>query len=430
MNEIDVLIKSYDMQRKRMEGLSPLICQWFDIVLMDIHRSLPKQEGGILLGCPIWGPKYVDEMVRYSLASLGEEQNLQALAHKASIVFYGLKSDRPNIWAATRWLRQSGIHTVWRDVPAEMFHALKETPEDKYAILSPVQNLLAIEAGHNGMGLHMYMPDHLYCAGYFKRLAELGGKHPAIVQQTCSVDVGSAASDVEYWRQVGSDFLAIPPAQLGGLMLKHMHRRTSRTIMNGLNQGDYPRSHQATWIGKDAIHMASAPQNIAWLCHELCMDAPVAFTSTMDMLPPDYIPFGMSYMAQPGDGLVHAELSSPMDLVKAGLDGYGTLEEFVYRHWAQVGFTEDYMEWFTRRCLIPIPEGAAWEWFEGRDGRPMRGGEIAAQHRHIVSAVLQGHVPAMKRMFRGQAPLRWPRPDDIDWLNGMEPEAVKEAADD
>jgi len=42
MNEIDILIESYDMQRKRMEAIAPIICQWFDQVLMDIHRSLPK----------------------------------------------------------------------------------------------------------------------------------------------------------------------------------------------------------------------------------------------------------------------------------------------------------------------------------------------------------------------------------------------------
>src|SRR5512139_2327129 len=366
MNEIDVLIESYDAQRKRMETVAPNMCVWFDHVLMQIHSSLPTSTGGLLMGCPVWGEAYIDRMVRYSLPV-----------------------DRPLIWKATRWMRQMGIHTVWRDIPAGIMQVLSAMPEDKYAILSTVQNLLAIEAGHNSMGLHMYMIDHMYCDGYFENLAKLGGKHDAIVQQGCSVDVARAAEDIEYWRQAGTNVLAIPPRELGGIIHKHMHLRTSRTIMNGLDFPNvFPKSHQNTWIGKNAIHMASAPQNIAWLSPQLCMDAPVAFTSTLDMLPPEYIPPHTAYMAGADDGLVFAQLSDPKRIPPSG---YGDFDQFSYRHWAQVGHTQDYMEYFTKRCLIPIPEQA--------DG--MSEEEIAYQHDWIVKQLLAYRTKATDAFFRG-----------------------------
>jgi hypothetical protein len=403
VNEIDILIESYDMQRKRMETVAPAMCQWFDLMLMQIHASLPVPTGGLLMGCPVWGEAYVDRMIRYSLPTLGSDKNLEALSGKAVMVFYGIKADRPIIWKATRWMRQMGIPTIWRDIPLELMQVLSQTAEDKYAILSTVQNLLAIEAGHNGMALHMYMIDHAYQDGYFYNLARLGGKHDAIVQQGCSVDVDSAAPDIENFRQAGTGAIAIPTQQMGAIILKHMHSRTSRTIMNGLDfPNQMPRSHQATWIGNGAIHMASAPQNIAWLSPQLCMDAPVAFTSTLDMLPPEYIPPGTAYMAGPDDGLAFCELSDPKRAAPASLLAPGDMEGFIYRHWAQVGFTEDYMEYFGKRCLIRIPEQDDY----------MPDAEIAAQHNHILHAVKDGHVRSMKKMFRGQAPLRWPNEDE------------------
>lgn len=397
-NEIDVLIESYDIQRKRMEGIAPLLCAWFTQQYMIINQQLPTSAGGLLMGCPVWGDEYIDRMIRYSLPTLMTDKNVEALAGKATIVFYSLLADVPTLWKATRTLRQVGIHTVFREIPVELMQALSVTADDKYGILSSVQNLLALEAGHHNMGLHMYMLDHLYSDGYFGNLARLGGKHAAIIQQGCSVDVEAAGPDIENWRQAGTNVLAIPPLAIGEIILKHMHPRTGRTVMNGLEPGNYPNSHQATWIGKDAIHMASAPQNIVWLCPELCMDAAVAFTSTMDMLPCEYIPPGAEYMVQPPDGMAFCELSSPKRVAPVS---YGGMPQFAYRHWAQVGFTPDYMHYFERLCQIAIPSAEVSRW------TPMSEADIEAQHRLIVQGVKDGLPEAQMKFFRGQCPLRW-----------------------
>ena len=346
------------------------------------------------MGAPVWGEKYIDRMVRYTLASLGSPRNLEALAGKAVLVFYGLAHERDGLWQATRWLRQSGIHTLFRNLPPEITQMAWS--QDKYGVLSVVQNLLAHEAGHTGRGLHMFMPDHLYCDGYFENLAKLGAKHAAIIQQGMSANIDAAADDLEAYRDPATNALVMKPEEVGGLALKHLHPRTARTVMNGLEFGkQWPTSHQVTWVGKDAVHMACAPQNIAWLCPELCLDAPIAFSSTMDMLPPEYIPIGAEYAAQPEDGLAFCELSDSKNVAPIG---YTDEAEFAVRHWQQCAFTTDYMGYFAKRSLTPIPHNP--------DG--MSDEAIEAQHVAIGRRLDERKVWAMEAFFRSQCPLRWP----------------------
>lgn len=407
MNGASLVLAQNANSVKRMDAMTPVLCKWFGDELMKVHAQLPTSAGGILMGCPIWGAEYIDRMVRYTLPTLGTEKNLNALAGKASMVFYGVPHERDALWKHTRWLRQVGIHTVWRNLPLDILDATEG--QDKYGLLSAVQNLLAHEAGHTERGLHMFMPDHLYCEGYFESLARLGGKHDGIVQQGMSANIETAAPDIEYWRQAGGDVLAIPARELGGLALKHIHARTGRTIMNNLKFGEeWPKSHQATWIGKTAVHMASAPQNIAWLSPQLCLDAPIAFTSTMDMLPCEYIPPGVEYMAGEHDGLAFCELSDPRNVAPVG---YTDFDEFLVRHWQQVAFTNDYQRYFERRCMTPIPEQTEF----------MADEEIERQHKAISNALMAGKTRTMEMYFRSQCPLRWPE-------EAFEP--LKVAADD
>ena len=377
---------------KRLDMMTPLLCQWFGRELTKLHERLPTATGGLLMGCPIWGEEYIDRMCRYSLPTLGTDANLQALTNKAVMVFYGLQEERDLLWKMTRWLRQVGIHTIFRDLPRDMLEAA--VGQDKYGFLSVVQNLLAHEAGHAGMDLHMYMVDHLYNQDYFVNLGRLGAKYDAIVQQGMSANIETAAEDIEKWRQ--GDVIAIPARDLGGLALHHIHARTGRTVMNHLKFGEeWPKSHQATWIGKTAVHMASAPQNIAFLSAQLCLDAPIAFTSTMDMLPCEYIPPGVEYMAGEHDGLAFCELSDPKNVAPIG---HTDFDEFMVRHWQQVAFTNDYQRYFDRRCLTPIPEQTEF----------MSDEEIARQHRAIGKGLMNHKVRAMEMYFRSQCPLRWP----------------------
>lgn len=398
MNEVDAVLAGNHAAVARMASNSPLLAAWFEAEIAALHQTCPTEHGGILMGTPVWGMEYVERMVTYSLPCLGTPDNLKALSGKAVMVFYGTRAERGFLYKATRWLRQAGIHTLFRDIPAELITNINH-PEDKYGILAVVQNVLAHMAGHNGMGMHMYCADHAYADGYFLSMAKLAAKHPAIIQQGMSANIDTMAADLEPFRNPDDGSLAIPAETLGGLTLKHIHARTSKTIANGLRfPEEWPSSHQVTWVGKDAVHMAATPQNIVYLCPELCMDAPIAFTSTLDMLPPEYIPPGCWYMAGRDDGLVFCEMSG-QKLVPPFIKG--TLDQFIMRHWQQVSFTDDYVEYFAKRCLTPIPERA--------EGEYLPDDEIERQHAYILEHTRKGKPWAMETYFRSQVPVRFPQ---------------------
>jgi hypothetical protein len=396
VNEVDAVLAGNKNAVERMASNAPLLAAWFEHEIGELHKTCPTEHGGLLMGTPVWGAEYVERMCTYSLPCLGAPKNLEALSGKAVIVFYGVRADRGALFKATRWLRQVGIHTLFRDIPKELIDNIGH-PEDKYGILSVVQNVIAHMAGHNGMAMHMYCADHAYADGYFHSLARLGAKHPAIIQQGMSANIDTLADDLEKFRDPDTGALAVPAETLGGLTLKHIHARTGKTIANGLKFPDeWPSSHQVSWIGKDAVHMAATPQNVAYLCPELCMDAPVAFTSTLDMLPPEYIPPGQWYMAGRDDGMVFCELSGEK-LVPPFIKG--SLDQFILRHWQQVSFVDDYTPYFAQRCLTPIPERA--------EGEYMPDAEIEAQHAYILEHTAKGKPWAMDTYYRSQVPLRW-----------------------
>lgn len=396
MNPQDELVRLVDRNNasiRRMEAFAPALCQWFDSELMAVSSQLPQATGGILMGAPVWGQAYIERMLLYSLPTLGSPKNLEALSGKCSFVFYSTPGDRPILWQATRWMRQAGIHTVWRDIPQELLEMLTH-PESKYGVLSACQNALTHMAGHAGAGFHMYMPDHAYSDGYFHSLARLGAKYPAIVQQTVSVDIEAAKPELEFCRRDGSA-LVIPAKQLGAIALRHMHARSNGHIMNkGRIPDQMPDSRQAIWIGKDSIAIADCCRNLMWLAPELCMDAPIAFTSTLDMLAPEYIPPGTWYEPSADDDMVHVELSAGRHKEPRG---YVSSERFILRCWAQVSYTEDYMEYMERLSRLPIPEQTDYLSEE----------EIERQHQWILNAMREGKTRAMEAYFARQHPSRW-----------------------
>jgi hypothetical protein len=188
MNEAELVIQGNAAAVRRMDQISPMLAAWFKADLLEIHRALPHAHGGLLLGAPVWGLPYIERMMRYSICSLLTEANLEALSGKAMMVLYTLPDETARVWELVRPLRQAGIHTPMAEIPAPIWDAMQQTKDDKYGIVSTVGSLLAHRAGHAEMGLHMYMPDHVYGSSYFLNLAKLGGKHAGIIQQSVSDD--------------------------------------------------------------------------------------------------------------------------------------------------------------------------------------------------------------------------------------------------
>lgn len=416
MSSLDALLKSNVTGMKRARALAPVLAEWFDNEFIDLHRSMPQRgDGGILMGCPIWGDAYIRRMALYSLPTLGTDRNIEALSGRCSIIFYTEMAARPPIWAATRWLRQSGIHTVFRHLPPALVRLANSNSEDRYGLLATVENIVAHTAGHIGAGIHMYMADHLYGPAYFENLDRLSKQHEAIVQQGVSVNAATAILPIEKWRQE-SGALEIPDIELGRIARNHMHPRSSMFVMNRGHIPDrMPDSRQCSWIGRDAIHIADPCANLAWIGPRLCLDAPVEFSSTLDMLAPDYIPGDQFYMPTRDDGLAFFELS---DASRVASQDYVGLDQFLLRYWAQVAFTEDYEPYMQRRSVMPIPEQA-----DGLDDA-----EIERQHQWVLMALRSGKAQTMEAHASSQFPSRWPRaaaePDPAVLMPMMREKAV------
>lgn len=396
MNDLARLVANNKACIRRSVEVTPLMAEWFDRELLALPAS-QRRGGVILMGAPVWGPRYIQRMALYSLASMGSDRNIAALSGRCEMLFYTTRAERPLVWDATRWLRQCGVHTIMAELPEALVALASQTPEDRYALLATVQNILAHRAGRLGMGLHMWMVDHLYGEGYFERLGVLGTKHEAIVQQGVSVDVASAAGDLERWREP-TGAIAIPDRELGGVALAHMHERSSRNVIgrDGRRVPDrMPDCRQVMWVGRDALCIADPCQNLAWLAPELCLDAPVNFMSTLDMLAPDYVR-GPWYMPAADDGLAFCELS---DADREPSEPHASLPRFLLRAWAQVGFTDDYWEYFERLCRVPIPPQA--------DG--LSDAEIDLQHRQVLELLRAGKTRSMEAYHRGQFPPRFDR---------------------
>jgi hypothetical protein len=193
------------------------------------------------------------------------------------------------------------------------------------------------------------------------------------------------------------------------------------------------------WIGKNHIHILDPCHLITWLCPELCQDAPISFTSTMDMLHPDYTPPGAWHMVGPDEGMVFCELTGSD---RVGPPAFVSAERFLMRSWQQVAFTNDYMQYMDRLCLVKIPdqeeaaeERAALERnIANSEGRHEDAGgitaertwytdeHIAGEHKAIVEMLKRNKPAAMEVYFRSQVPSRWPEEE------APAPDASKEAA--
>lgn len=379
---------------------------WFDAELMAVHAQMPQRHGGLLMGCPIWGKPYIERMVLYTLATLAAERNVAALSGRCWMVFYTTTPERPIVWQATRWLRQVGVHTLFRELPGELATLASKSPTARYALLAAVQNILAHMAGHAGMGLHMWMPDHPYSERYFERLGELGTHHEVIVQQSVSTDASVMERELERRREPGGA-IAIPGLDLNGLAVRHMHRRSAIALMDASRIPDrLPSGRQLLWIGRDALHVADVCRNLVWVCPELCLDAPADFLSTLDVLAPNYIRGPWCDVSHDPD-MAYCELS-PANRVAD--ERVFSRAQWTANVWEFSNFTDDYTPFFERRIRIPISEQAEF----------VPDGEIERQHQWAINVLRADKTAAMEAHFREQFPPRFPR----------EPEVERLAADD
>jgi hypothetical protein len=365
-----------DKLRQVTKRLEP----WFDAEIAALYEQPPSPFGTqrprhwaqqhmpgptVLLGCPIWGRSYIERFATYCLPTLGTPENLAALSARCRLVLYSPAAARPMLYRLTRWLRVAGIELQFREIPddllAEMAIPPDATPEQRteqydrqFCLIGCVQNLLTHMAGRDGMGFHMLMPDHVYAQGYFANMFRLATDHHAIAQAGLSVDLEAAKDALEMCRHE-SGALVIPDREMGDIAAAHLHPESLSLYMNhGSIPDRLPRGPRLIWQSQDALHVYSCFNNPAWLSPLLCADAPIAFTSTMDCLMPEFVADSF-HVPTPADGMAFVEVSGPGKHIPGKWVDGSTYCDWV---WNRLNFQRDYFPYFKRPMVLETSHNA------------------------------------------------------------------------
>ena len=354
----------FDPKTDRAEHIAKRLQPWFDQEMYEIYGSPPDAPPGhwaqqhmtrLMMGFPVWGKEYIQRFVLYGLASIMAPPNLAALKGRCRVVIYTENAARPVLFRLTRPAHRAGIDFVFRNIPDWVLELTKEW-ESQFFVVGCVQNICAHMASRAGMAFSMTMPDHLVGPQFYPNLIRLGQKHEAIYQAGLSIEIGAAAEHIEQFRAEDGS-LSVPDIELGNLAAKHLHPQSHAHLMNLAKVPDHmPMSHRLIWQGKESIHIHSCHGNPIWLAPHLLRDPPIAFTSTMDCLTPEYVP-GEFYVPTPQDQMAFVEVS---DFRKPELGQSVSADGFAEWVFNQTSFTDDYWPYFKRPSVMrcsPQPEG-------------------------------------------------------------------------
>lgn len=340
-----------------------LMQPWFNAEHEDLYgRAMPKGEG-VLMACPLWGREYIERFAYYSIPTLLAPANAAALKDRSRLVLFIPAAARPMLHRLTRGLANAGIEPIFRDIPENVMAMLYRGDYGaRFRALAVVDNIGTHMAGRARMGFHMYQPDQAYSHRYFENLDRLGKDHHAIVHMGFNVNLASAEMEIERYR-IGTGALVFPDRELGDLGYRHMHPQCRLHSMNDASIPDrLPASHRLWWQGQDTVHFHSAHVHPAWLSPELCLDSPVAFTSTLDTLLPEYVPPNEKgeiefYVPTVDDGMVYVELS---DGGKPANRPYIPMADFCGDFWRNSSFGDAYTPYFKRSIPVPIKPQASF----------------------------------------------------------------------
>jgi hypothetical protein len=357
------------MPESRGRAIARKLAPWFDAEIAVLYgRPAAWRPDSVLMGCPIWGPAFIDRFAKWCLPTVGANANIEALAGRCRLMIYAPREARASLFRLTRPLRGAGVELVLREIPdallAEMAPSPDATPAEraeKYAtqfcLIGCIQNLLVHHAGRDGMGFHMLMPDHVYAKDYFANMRRLARDHEAIAQAGVNVDLEAAAPALEQYRDADSKVLAIPDRALGDIAAAHLHAESLALFMN---HGDFPErlpiGPRLIWQSPEALHVYSCFNNPAWLSPALCATAPTVLTDTMDCVLPDFVSGDAFYVPTPADGMAFVEVSPPGKPVPGR---WVDAASYCSWWWKRNSNTRDYHPYFRRPTLMATSRYAA-----------------------------------------------------------------------
>lgn len=354
------------MPPSQIQDFLPVLEGWFGSEIARLYNEwADPAPGQLLLGCPVWGQKYVDRFAHYCLPTLMSPRNAAALKGRTRLLIYTDTESLSQVWAYTRGLEAHGIRVrlvlispeVMRHVPkaGEKLQDGDQRGLYKYWVLGVIGNALAQVAWRDQMGMHVLHPDHLYAPTYFENLFRLSEKYDGICQTGISANIVTAASEIERYRVMEEGphkgVLIIPDRDLGDIGFRHLHKQTRGSLMNNARiPNDMPHSHFLAWQGRDKLVLHCCHMNAAWMRFDHDKPPRTRIPATLDaelpaFMQPDF------YVPTIDDGMTFIEVSDDDKLAEEELVDLPT---FVRRCWSHVRFQRDWMPWFVRPCEVPI----------------------------------------------------------------------------
>lgn len=372
----------------------PLLRKWFDGEMDALRKAVPftPDNLAIVMGCPVYGEKFIDRFFDFCVPSLLAPGNLSALSRACKVVLFTAQQDFDRLVAGIKVLEHYGMDVEIHIIPGEIMERTKDHEYNKYWLLGTVQQLSIQIARLNGMGFHMLVPDHLYCDGYFSNLFRLAKDYHGICHTTISGDLAPCLKELAAYRT--GDALSVPADKLGSIAWKHRHSQNDNFFVR--DDDDMPDSHFYMWPHDGALYIYSPHQNVAYLSPEVCRKAPILLHNALDTMLPDYMSDGF-YTPSIEDGMVFVELS---DDSKVGGKDRVALQWWIYRVWSVVHFREAYLPFMCLPSVVPT-------------GDSLMSPEFKERQAKLVAALVEA-MPAAKKIH--------------DFLETQFSETMKEAA--
>lgn len=323
---------------------------WFARALFDVHGQAQQELGGLLMGCPLWGDRFIRRFEVYCASSMLAPENARAL-QGARMVLFTDDDSVGRLVSIKRRIEGAGIQVLLRQIPPDLAARMGRTNQGKYLVLGAVHNIMVQMAARWGMGFHMLVPDHLYGERYFPSLKRLATKHHAIVQCSISANLVTAARGLERFRKPDGH-LAAPGRKLCALAWRHLHPQMRVMVVTKKHDIDrrLPASTWLAWQGPKTLVVQSPHQHLAYLSPQFCRFAPSRVPHTMDAELPSFLPFGF-YTAKPADDLAYIEVSGPD---KAANRVIFSGEQWAHNLWTVLKFRDNYLPFLAASCEVPI----------------------------------------------------------------------------
>ncbi len=380
-----------------IDDFLPPLERLFGSLMSQVYASPPiKGDGALILGCPVWGNKYIDRFQNYCLPSMVSEANLQALAGRCHMVLFTDTDSFARLWGLTKTMEKHGITLQILLISQEVMQFINpRDPKslDKYWLLGVCSNVHMQMCGRMGGNFHALHPDHIYARDYFPNLFRLAKDHEVIAQPGISANILTAAPDIEKHRDERG-LLAISDRDLGTIGWKHLHRQTKACLMNDAQIPDkMPHSHLMVWQGRDKLVLHCCHMNPAFLSARLCEQAMPRIPATVDAELPAFTQHGPFYVPSIDDGMTYLEVS---DDDKAGEKEFVPFELFSERWWSHVRFSYDWMPYSKVGAEVPIDPQESY----------IEDAEIVRQFNMILDNLIRDNPPGAAQRYIAKSAFR------------------------